>query len=119
MLGHLSPFHLPQKEKNRAEHYQDGVTEYHPKVEKNSTRIATKDRTLKLHRVHEGEEIGDRLERTADERQIEPYPREPRREIGEKRAADAADLLDGKNASAQKSESNIQKRDGEKHQYRI
>ena len=52
----------------------------------------------------------DLLEQTAHEREIEPYAREPRGEIGQQRAADAADLFDPEQTAAQQPEREVEHR---------
>ncbi len=72
--------------------------------------IAAKQRFFHFYGVDERKPIGDGLKRAADERNVKPYPRQPRREVGQQRAAQTADLLGIKHTAAQQPQGDIEKR---------
>ena len=82
-----------------------------------SAEIANEHRPLHLHRVDKGQGVGNGLERAAHQVQIEPDPGEPGGEIGQQSAADAAHLLVGKYAAAEKAQGDEKdlRRDQQQH----
>ena len=69
--------------------------------------------------MDEGQRVGDFLERPAYQLQIKPRAGQPRGQVGEQRAADAAHLLDVHHAAAQQSHGDEKQRDRQHEQHRV
>ena len=80
--------------------------------------LAVNRRPLQLHGVHKGQRIGDPSIDAAHQLQIEPDPRQPRRQIGEQGAADSPRLLYIQHAAAQQPYSDEKQGDGQDQPHR-
>ena len=81
---------------------------------KDACIIAGDNGALHLDGVNEGQGVGDLFEGAAHEVKVEPNAREPSREVGEERAANAAHLLVVEYASAKETQRDIEQRNGDK-----
>lgn len=75
------------------------------------------DGAVHLDGVDEGERVGDFFKCAADEGKVKPDAREPRGEVGEEGAADAADLLIVKDAAREEPDADIEERNGDDKYY--
>lgn len=90
-----------------------GVARHPGKLRQDKAVIAREGIPPGIDRMHEGEKVCNRLERPADQIQVEPCPRQPSAQIREQRAAYAADLLIRKHAPAEQANPDEQQRGGE------
>ena len=99
--------HLSQEQKHRSGEDDKGVAENPPQVRKDARIVACNNGALHFDGVDEGKSIGDLFENAAHKVEVEPNAREPRREVCQKRSADAANLFVVKHASAEQTERDI------------
>lgn len=104
------PLHLTQKEEYCQNQRPGTVAEYPPEVGEDVGEIPRQHGALQFDRVHKGQGIGNLFEGAADQFEVKPCSRQPGREVGEKRTADAPHLLVGEDASAQQAERNVEHR---------
>ena len=105
------PLHLPQEQKYGENKRCYGIDKHPYEVRENACEISRKHCAFKIDRVNERQKIRDPSKDTANELEVEPGSRQPRRKVRKKRTAYPSDLLIGKNTSEQKSKRNIKKRD--------
>ena len=85
---------------------------------KDACIVAGDNGALHLDGVNKGQGVGDLFEHAAHEVKVKPNTREPSREVGEERAANAAHLLVVENASAKEPERDIEQRNGDEENER-
>ena len=74
--------------------------------------VAGDNGALHFDGMDKGQGVGDLFKGAANEVKVEPNAREPSREVGEERAANAAHLLVVEYTSAKETERDIEQRDG-------
>ena len=110
------PPHLPQKQQDRGDRASDGVPRHPQKMGKYLGVTARQHRPRQLHRVDEGQSMGNLLEYTAHQLQVKPDARQPRRQVGEEGAADTAHLLFVENTAEEQTKGNEQEGHGDVQQ---
>ena len=77
-------------------------------MRENACNISCQHSPLHFYGVNEGQCVGDFPKRASYEVKVKPNAGEPRRKIGQQRAADAANLLVGKHTAAEQSQGNVE-----------